>query len=76
MTAYISHSTRSTIPATTRCDRCIGRATVRATFDNRGSLHFCGHHYNQHQAVLTNEALAIEDERTPESVFIRQPVGV
>lgn len=76
MSAYFSHSATPTIPARTRCDRCIAKATVRATFDTRGTLHFCGHHYNQHETALAADALAIEDERSPENVFIRQPVGV
>lgn len=58
------------IPAGTRCDACIARASVQATMSHNRPLYFCGHHYRHHETALNRQATAIKDERTPQGSFI------
>lgn len=76
MTAYVHYSETPTIPPATRCDSCIQKAAVRATFPWQGTLYFCGHHYVQHAPQLDQEALAIEDERATVGAPLRRPEPV
>lgn len=76
MTAYIHESATPTIPAATRCDRCIAKAAVRVTFRTRGTLYFCGHHFRDHEMSLFTTALAIEDERQTPVAAISQEKAV
>lgn len=45
-----------------RCDRCNAEAFVVANGIN-GSLYFCGHHFNKHEAKVREYAFEIIDDR-------------
>jgi len=47
-----------------RCDRCNARAYVSVRVHSTKSLlHFCAHHFSQHEEVLFGCATDIRDER-------------
>ena len=45
---------------TDRCDRCPGKATVRAVLENGGDLVFCDHHFRHYRDALTPLAKRFE----------------
>jgi len=47
-----------------RCDAC-GAAAVVLVNLAAGSLLFCGHHYDKHEAALIWQALEVLDYRLP-----------
>lgn len=58
-------STTLTQPALTaadRCDRCGAQAYVRAILPGGGELHFCGHHWQEHEGALRGKAVEVVDE--------------
>ena len=45
-----------------RCDRCGSQAYVSVILSG-GQLHFCAHHYQQHELALEPIVVAVLDER-------------
>ncbi|MFT3715045.1 MAG: hypothetical protein QM774_03605 [Gordonia sp. (in: high G+C Gram-positive bacteria)] len=44
-----------------RCDRCGAAAKVRATLNGGGTLLFCRHHFNDHEARLAEMGAVLSE---------------